>query len=259
MAKSIVTMLTQIAIQKEVLSGWNQKVKDILPELKGEFSEDLELWNLSTMSSGLYWDEHYKNPFSVTAQAYYGSDLNELMYSLPINEKPGTRYNYQSGSTQLLGMVLMKATGKSLGSIASEWLWKPLQAKYDSKWHTDSKGVELAYCCFNSNARDFARFGKLMLNNGKWENTQILDSSFTVKATQPALSKYYGYSFWLNEENGTKIFYQRGILGQYIIVIPEKNLVIVRLGHKRLPNLPDHHPEDFHIIVKEVLKISNLI
>lgn len=256
MAKSVTTMLAQIAIQKGILSGWDQKVKEFLPELKGAHANELELWHLSTMSSGLDWDEKYKDPFAITAKAYYGTDVNQLMMTLPIINEPGKEYNYQSGSTQLLGMCVMKATGKSLSELAAEWLWKPLQAEHAAEWHIDNKGTELAYCCFNSNARDFARFGKMMLHQGNWNGTQILDSTFVTKAIAPALVPYYGYSFWLDDSHGTKVFYQRGILGQYIITIPEYNTVVVRLGHQRVPPKEGQpHSDDFHVIVEETLKM----
>jgi len=255
MAKSITTMLTQIAIQKGILKGWEQKVNTLLPELKGEYADQLELWHLSTMSSGMAWEEKYKDPFAVTAKAYYGEYVERLMSTVPISSEPGTIYNYQSGSTQLLGQCLIKATGKSLAELASEWLWKPLQAKHTAEWHTDSKGMELAYCCFNSNARDFARFGKMMIHQGNWNGTQILDTAFVEKATSPALAPFYGYSFWLDDSHGTKVFYQRGILGQYIITIPAYNVVIVRLGHQRVPPHNEQvHTDDFHVIVEETLK-----
>lgn len=252
MAKSITTMLTQIAIQKGILKSWHQKVKDILPGLKGAHAGELELWHLSTMSSGLDWDEAYKNPFTITAKAYYGDHVSDLMLTLPIIDTPGKFYNYQSGSTELLGLSLMKASGKSLAELASDWLWKPMQARHDAKWHTDAQGTELCYCCFNSDARDFARFGKLMLHQGNWNGTQILDSSFVSMATKSVFVPYYGYSFWIDESHGTKVFAQRGILGQYIISIPEYNAVVVRLGRHALPKL-NNAPEDFHIIVEEVL------
>src|ERR1043165_1153230 len=229
MAKSITTMLAQVAIQKGVFKDWHQKVNSILPGVKGPHAGELELWHLSTMSSGLDWNEQYTNPFCVTAKSYYGEDVSKLMYSLGIKDQPGKFFNYQSGSTELLGMCLIKATGKPLAELASEWLWKPIDAEHAAKWHTDANGTELAFCCFNSNARDFARFGKLMLHQGNWNGTQILDSTFNALATTGALVPYYGYSFWLYNCNGTKVFYQWGILGQYIITIPEYNLIIVRL------------------------------
>lgn len=252
MAKSITTMLAEIAIQKGILKGWHQKVKDLLPELKGTHADELELWHLSTMSSGLEWDEAYHDPFTVTAKSYYGDHVRELMLTLPIVDEPGKKYNYQSGNTELLGMCLMKATGKTLAELASEWLWKPLHAQHDAKWHTDPQGTELCFCCFNSDARDFARFGKLMLHQGNWNGTQLLDSSFVLMATAPALDPNYGYSFWLDNTHGTKVFAQWGFLGQYIITIPEYDLVIVRLGRQSMPD-KDPFPDDFHVIVEQVL------
>jgi CubicO group peptidase (beta-lactamase class C family) len=256
MAKSITTMLAQIAIQKGVFENWNQKVKLFLPELKGAHADELELWHLSTMSSGMEWDEQYKDPFSVTAKAYYGNDVRNLLLSLPIVDEPGKSHNYQSGSTQLLGLCLMQATGKPLAELASEWLWKPIGAKNNAKWHTDEVGTEMAYCCFNSNARDFARFGKMMLHKGYCNGTQILDTAFVEMATVGKLVPYYGYSFWLDESHGTKVFYQRGILGQYIISIPEYNTVVVRLGKQKIPPKEgEFHAQDFHVIVDEVIKV----
>ena len=252
MAKSITTMLAEIAIQKGILKGWQQKVKDLLPDLKGPHAGELELWHLSTMSSGLEWDEAYKNPFTVTAKAYYGNHVRDLMMTLPIVNEPGKAYNYQSGSTELLGMCIMQATGRSLADLASEWLWKPLEAQHDAQWHTDAQGTELCYCCFNSDARDFARFGRLMLHRGNWNGTQILDTSFVQMATQSVFVPYYGYSFWLDESHGTKVFAQRGVSGQYIISIPAYDIVIVRLGRHCLPK-QNNAPEDFHIIVEQVL------
>lgn len=256
MAKSITTMLAQIAIQKGVLLSWNQKVKTLLPNLKGQYADDLELWHLSTMSSGLVWDEKYTNPFSVTAKAYYGADVAQLMMQLPISSPPGKVYNYQSGSTQLLGMCISAAAKKPLATVASEWLWVPLQAEHAAKWHTDDKGTDLSYCCFNSNARDFARFGKLLLHHGKWNNQTIIDSAFLHKAIAPALAPYYGYSFWLDDTHNTPIYYMRGILGQYVVVIPAYNSVVVRLGHQRVAPKPgDIHTLDYKVMIDEVLKV----
>ncbi|MCS6933891.1 MAG: beta-lactamase family protein [Chitinophagales bacterium] len=254
MAKSIVTLLAQIAIQKGYFQGWNQKVVSVLPELQGEYARDLELWHLSAMCAGLDWDERYHDPFSITAKAYYGNNLQALTLGLRVVEKPGQFHNYQSGATQLLGICLTRVTGKTLSELASAWLWQPLQAQHTARWHTDGNGTELAFCCFNSNARDFARFGKLMLHHGRWNNTQLIDSAFVSLATSPVLVPFYGYSFWLHQKNGVKVFYQWGILGQFIITIPSHRLVIVRLG-RYCPPVPNdgQHSKLFLTIVEEVI------
>jgi CubicO group peptidase (beta-lactamase class C family) len=176
-----------------------------------------------------------------------------MLTRVAVSKSPGN-WEYQSGATQLLGMAIAKATGKSLAAYASEKLWQPMGAQHAAQWHLDSEdGTELAFCCFNSNARDFARFGKLMINHGKFDGQQILDSSFTHAATQPFAVPHYGHSFWIDDSFGTRVYYQRGVLGQYIIVIPEKDLVIVRLGHALKP-MVDQHSEDFKTIVNEVIK-----
>ena len=125
MAKSITTMLAQCAIQDGVIESWDEKAIKFLPELKGEFAAELTLRNLSTMTAGLDFNEHYSNPFDITAKLYYGPDVEKLMMEeVPVSEKAGT-YEYQSGATQLLGLALIKATG-------SLWL-NMLQKSYGNR------------------------------------------------------------------------------------------------------------------------------
>jgi CubicO group peptidase (beta-lactamase class C family) len=254
MAKSITTMLVQCAIQDGAIESWDTKATSLLPELKGEYANNLTLRNLSTMTAGLDFNEHYTNPFDITAKLYYGPDVERLLFEqVPVHENPGS-FEYQSGATQLLGLALVRAVEMPLATYASEKLWKPLGAKHAAEWHLDNElGKELAFCCFNSNARDFARFGQMMLQKGNFNERQILDTSFVDMATMPFEVPYYGHSFWVTDDYGSHIFYQRGILGQYIIVVPEHDLVIVRLGHTRRPTV-DHHSADFRVIVEEVLK-----
>jgi CubicO group peptidase (beta-lactamase class C family) len=254
MAKSVTTMLAQCAIQDGRIKSWDQPVRDFLPGLQGPFADELTLRHLSTMTAGLDFNEHYTNPFDITAKLYYGPDAEKLLLeNVPVVRQPGKgSYEYQSGATQLLGLCVMKATGRPLAEYASEKLWKPLGAEHDALWHTDAEGHELAFCCFNTNARDFARFGQMMLNGGSFGGRQILDSAFVSLATQPYGVDFYGHAFWLYADEGTPVFYQRGILGQYIIVFPEYDMVVVRLGHERRGN-DRNHSEDFRTLVHEVL------
>lgn len=259
MAKSITTMLAQCAIEDGFIQSWDEKVTKYIPNLKGAYAQELTLRHLSTMTAGLKFNEHYTNPFDITAKLYYGPDVEQLMVEeVPVIEQPGS-YEYQSGATQLLGLAVMKATGQTLSAYASEKLWKPLGATHTATWHLDKKdGKELAFCCFNSNARDFARFGQMLLQHGNYNGTQLLDSAFVSKATAAYAEPFYGYSFWICDDYGTHIYYQRGILGQYIIVIPEYDLVVVRLGHIRLGNDHNHTP-DFRVIVEEVLTMNGVL
>ena len=99
-------------------------------------------------------------------------------------------------------------------------------------------------------------FGKLYKDFGKWKGNQILDSTFVVKSIKPRFkeSSEYGYGFWLGEINKDIFFAMRGILGQYVIVIPEKNTIIVRLG-ERNNEKDNNRPKDFDVYFKESLKM----
>nr|WP_317632065.1 serine hydrolase [uncultured Flavobacterium sp.] len=259
-AKSITSAALGKAIQEKYIKSLDQKVTDYFPEIKGEFAKDLTVGDLSKMSSGMEWDERYSAPTSVTTKAYFYNHLREMMVNIPIVTAPGKKFEYQSGDTELLAMIIEKATAQKLSNYVSDKFWKPMGAEHEALWQIDSdlSGLEKAYCCFASNARDFARFGKLYKDFGKWNGEQILDSSFVAKSIQPAFidSPEYGYGWWLHTYLNKKMFYMRGHLGQFVIVIPEDNLIIVRLGHiKGLQTETDPHSDDFYIYVGEAYKM----
>lgn len=262
MAKSITTALLGKAIKDGYIKSLDQPVTDFFPEFQNSEFPALSVGDLSSMSSGLNWDEDYYNPFSVTARVYFDDDISRVVKELDLVKPPGTEYEYLSGNTILLGMVIKKATAKNLSTYLSESFWIPMGMKTDAKWQLDSQesGMEKAYCCIASNAKDFARFGKLFKDHGKWNNEQILDSTFVATATTLRFedSPEYGYGFWLSDYKNKEIFYMRGVLGQYVIVIPEDNLIIVRLGHKLIKRKEEEdHSPDFFIYIDETYKMLN--
>jgi len=260
MGKSITTALLGKAIKDGFIKSLDQPVSDFFPEFKNPEFPVLTVGDLSSMASGLNWDEDYYNPFSVTARVYFDKDIRKIARGLRITSEPGTEFKYLSGNTILLALVIEKATGKELSTYLSESFWKPLGMRSDALWQLDSdeSGMEKAFCCIASNARDFAKFGKLFKEYGAWNNEQILDSAFVATAIKPRFesSPQYGYGFWLSEYKGKEIFYMRGVLGQYVIVIPEDDLIIVRLGQKLIKrkNEEEHSP-DFFIYVEETYKM----
>ncbi|RMB59108.1 class C beta-lactamase-related serine hydrolase [Dokdonia sinensis] len=234
MAKSITSAMLGKAIMQGAIKSIDQPLGDFYEQYEGATTT---VGDLSSMSSGLDWEESYKSPFSVTARAYYDDDLAETILNQKVTETPGQRVKYLSGNTQLLGMVVQKATGKPLAQYLSESFWKPMGMEQPALWQLDDEDNRLAktYCCIASNARDFARFGKLYKDHGKWNGTQLLDSTFVVRSIRPRFpaDDDYGYGFWLSNHRNKEIFVMRGILGQYVITIPEDNVIIVRLGHQR--------------------------
>ncbi|GAF02567.1 6-aminohexanoate-dimer hydrolase [Saccharicrinis fermentans DSM 9555 = JCM 21142] len=265
-AKSIVSLLIGAAIMDGYIDNVNQYVGDFIPEYKEKPNDQLKIKDLLTMSSGLNWQESYTSPFSITTQAYYGKHVNQLVRDLKVVEKPGVAFNYKSGNTQLLALILKNAVGKSLSDYASEKLWVPLGAENDALWSMDqSKGDEKAYCCFNSNARDFARIGKVVLHKGNINGQQLITEKYMTESITPASYlvdhedkeevDFYGYQWWLLNLEGEQIPYARGIYGQYIIVLKNENAIVVRLGHKRSKVKIHHHPSDLYAYVLTAKRI----
>lgn len=256
MAKSVVAALIGKAIFEGHVKSLDQPVADFFPQ----FDRRLKIKHLAGMSSGLNWDENYYNPFSMTVRAYLDENIRDMVLDLKVVEEPGEEFEYLSGNSQLLAMVLEKATGMTISDYLSQSFWKPMGMANDALWQLDSEesGMEKAYCCIASNARDFARLGKLYKNYGNWNGKQLLDSAYVARSIQPQLEDYphYGLGVWLENFRDRRVFYFRGILGQYVIVLPEEDVVIVRLGHKggKVPD-DEEHPDDFYFYLDEVLKI----
>jgi CubicO group peptidase (beta-lactamase class C family) len=221
-AKSITSILIGVSIKEGKIKSVDQPVGDFLPAFAIGDKAAVKIKDLLTMSSGTDWNESYWNPLSVTAEAYYGSDLVKTATEVKMDTQPGSFHKYKSGDTQLLGLILEKVTGKKLSEYAD-----------------DTNGNTTAFCCFNTNARDFARIGKFMLDSGKINGVPVIDSAYWKQSITACNIKdekgldciYYGYQWWIDPQH-PEIFYARGILGQYIIVIPSKKIVIVRLAHK---------------------------
>ena len=142
MAKTVLTLLTQIAIQEGYIDSWNQSIVDYLPEFQDDQNaHKVSLKNLSAMDSGLEWDESYGSVTSVTTRLYYGSDVEQLMLGIPFSQPPNVTHYYSSGSTQLLGIILSRTLKQQFGDhytlskFLSEKLWEPLGMNDDALWH----------------------------------------------------------------------------------------------------------------------------
>lgn len=255
-SKSIIGILTGIALDEGSIRSLDDPVGNYVHDIRDPGVKSITIRNLLMMSSNTDWDESYSGLISQTTKGYYGTDLYRQMTSLKLLGTPGKSFTYRSGDTQLLSMVLQAATGKTISAYASEKLWQRIGAEQDAIWSLDHEdGIEKAYCCFNTNARDFARIGDLYLHGGNWRGQQVVSAAYVRQSLLPVMlpdengkvTDYYGYQWWLMPERGN-IFYARGLNGQWIICIPDKHMVIVRLGHLRGPKMLNAYREVYDMI-----------
>lgn len=267
-AKTVVALLIGAAIDEGKIKSLDEKVGKYIPEFNTGKKENITIRHLLMMSSGLDWEESAKNPLSENAESYYGTDLYGLVTRQHVIEKPGVRFEYQSGNSQLLGYIVEKATGMDLSTYAQKKIWDKIGAEHNAFWSLDKEGGdEKSFCCMYATARDFGRLGKLILQKGKWNGKQVISTSYmNVMLTNPKMTTKeqvpnlrYGLHIWTYLGNVNPVYYCRGILGQYIISIPNENLVIVRLGSKRGENytIPVQFRDDENYIKKHEAKIGH--
>ncbi|MDN4012925.1 serine hydrolase [Chryseobacterium gambrini] len=261
MAKSLVTLLAQKAIEDGYINSWEQPITDYLPEYKNDpNAQKCTIADLSKMTSGFNWKEDYYFPLNPTSKAYYGKNMDEVILNRKFIQALDTKWKYLSGNTQLLGYIISRATKKTLSEYLSEKFWKPLGMSQDATWTVDhTGGIEKAYCCVSSCARDFAKFGQLYLQKGNWNGKQLIDSTFLEKATHPnSLSPgVYGYGFWMDYTHKYPFYMMKGHLGQYVICLPKQNAIIVRLGESRTKELGEKNKfltKDIYLYINEIEK-----
>lgn len=259
MAKAVTVMLLGKALEEGTIHDINERFSDFYAEFKEKpLGNEVTLKNLAQMEAGLDWDENYNSPFLPNAKAYYGKNLVKAVFSRKFKEQPGTRFEYQSGSTQLLGFALKKALKQSLSDYLSQKFWIPLGMEQNAKWSTDNYGMEKTYCCIHSNARDFAKLGQLFLDDGKVGEEQILNTDFIEQMRTPTekSENIYGMGLWINHDNPIKHYYFLGLQGQYIIMVPEHNMVIVKTGsYVNNPKNDRGRPDQVKFLVNETVQL----
>ena len=214
MAKSVLSVITGIAVKEKKLSV-EESVHNYLPEFVQEKDKELKIKHLLSMTSGMNFKESYGNPIGFMAKAYYGTDLKALTKGYELEKKPGTEYSYLGGNNLLLGFILEKVTEEKVADYGSRMLWEKLGMENDAKWILDHEdGDEKTFTGIYATARDFAKIGKLYMNYGEMYGEQIVDSAYVVESISPINvpnvsgenTDYYGYSWWLTNYKGFKVF-----------------------------------------------------
>jgi CubicO group peptidase (beta-lactamase class C family) len=233
-AKSITSTLVGAAIRDGFIRSLDDKVSDYLPEMKGSAYDDVSIRQLLTMTSGVRWNEDYGDPGSDVARfnkhrPEEGVDaLVSYMRRLPREAPAGTRWHYSTGETNLVGVLLGRATKKPLSAYLSEKIWVPAGMEQQATWILNRTGNEISGCCIQAATRDFARFGVFILGGARANGETIVPEGWLAEATsertgigQPGRGD--GYQWWTYAD-GT--FAARGIFGQGIFIDPKRRLVI---------------------------------
>ena len=259
-SKSFITFAILKAVEQGLIDSIDDPVKKYIPEWPVEQSPTLTLRHLASMSAGLYWEEMDHSPFSLIAQFTFDDDIVPLtINTLPATGNPGDIQHYNSGGTQLLGTILLRVlNGKDIATYISESFWQPLGMQQDGMYVLDREnGNERVFGGIVSSALDMAKFGQLVVNNGEWNDEQILSTEHIELIKQiPYNNRTYGYGLWISEYNGDPIYHMEGFLGQKNIIYPKHNLLITRLGHQMIEReeLEDISPQ-VAIFIEEALRV----
>lgn len=232
-SKSFVSLLAGIAISEGYLKDVRVKITDYLPELKNPGFDQITIEHLLNMCSGIKFNDGVVIPYTNIAKYYYGEHIVSYIKHLKTKEKPGVKFEYKDVNTQLLSIIISRATGRTLSEYMQEKIWVPMGMESDAKWIIDNRknGIERSFCCMNAIARDYAKMGRLCLNKGTWNGKQVVPGEWIEKCshqTIPGMDKY-SYHFWLYKKD---TYFGYGYRGQFVFINPKTNTIIVRIGDK---------------------------
>lgn len=233
-AKSVTSTLVGAAVKDGYIKSLDDKVTRYIPGLRGSAYDQVSVRQLLTMTSGVKWNEDYTDPKSDVAQLFTvpadpGLDSTvSYMRKLPREAAPGSKWVYKTGETNLIGVLVTSATGKTLSAYLSEKIWKPYGMEKDALWMIDERGQEAGGCCLSMTLRDYGRMGEFLRTGAVGTSGPVLPKGWIAEATreQAATGDRFGYGYqWWTEPNG--VFNGLGIFGQRLHVDPARKLVVV--------------------------------
>jgi CubicO group peptidase (beta-lactamase class C family) len=238
MTKSLTSTLVGTALKSGAIGSLEDPVTRYLPALAGGGYDGVNVRQLLTMTSGVRWNEDYFNPNSDVARflqepARPGEDpVVTYMGRLPRATEPGTRWNYSTGETNLVGSLVAAAEGKPLAQLLSERIWSRAGMEADAFWALDQGGREMGGCCVSATLRDWGRIGLLALEDGQAGGERIVPADWFAQAVVKQAetgepNEGYGFLWWTQDDG---VFGAYGIFGQAVRVDPERRLVIVLLS-----------------------------
>lgn len=249
MAKTIVAMLTGIAVREGAIRSIDDPARVYVPGLAGTEMGATPIRALLHMASGIAFREVYDVPDSDNARLgrmlFESSGLDPVRAVASFNTRalpPDTAFSYAGVDTELLGLILTAATKTPLADYMRTRLWDPLGAEAAATWTVDHTGQEIAFCCVSAVLRDWARLGLMLAHDGAWNGRQIVPKQWVLDATTVqapflapgAATPFYGYGYqtWLLP-GPRRQFALLGVHGQTIFVDPDAKLVLVHTAVRR--------------------------
>ena len=246
--KSLTAALVGIALARGMIDSLGVPLMRFFPQTNSVLWDDarkrqMTLAHVLTMTSGLAWDElevPYGNQRNPVMRLHESDDWMAYVLSLDMEELPGTRFVYNSGCSMLLAQVLRQATGKEAARFAEETLFGPLGIT-DVEWTTGPGGMTNTSWGLSLRPIDVAKFGEMMLQGGRWNDVQIVPEFWVMDALRPHVQGpdpfWYGYQWWMmpmeipgHTPAAGDILIARGWAGQFIILVPSLELVVVSTG-----------------------------
>ncbi|MBW9116764.1 serine hydrolase [Rhizobium cauense] len=235
----------------------------LLPQWQGGDHAAIKLSDLLGMESGLAFNENYGTVADVTRMLYLDADMTALPASLPLEASPGERFNYSSGTSVLISKIWMNRIGNLQTALAypKTALFDPLGMS-SAVLEVDARGTFAGSSYLYATARDWARFGQFLLQDGVWNGQRLLPEKFMAAMRTPTVSsagKYTQAQAWLAAPGGDSsaaaglpddTFWMEGHDGQSVAIVPSAKLVVVRLG--LTPSWLRYKPQ---ILVKELLEV----
>ncbi|WP_448500648.1 serine hydrolase domain-containing protein [Sphingomonas sp.] len=233
-AKSFTSTLVGAAIRDGHIASVDDPVTRYIPDLAGSGYDGVTVAQLLAMTSGVRWNEDYTDPQSDVARMYAtpvpaGTDPTvAYMRTLPRDSAPGTKWVYKTGETNLIGVLVARATGKPLANYLSEKVWRPYGMEQNAFWMIDPSGREVSGCCLSVSLRDYARMGQFALEGGRGVVPDGWFADATAAKAQTGAPGYgYGYQWWTYPEGR---FGAQGIFGQSILIDPSQRVVIAMVS-----------------------------
>ncbi|KAI9003519.1 beta-lactamase/transpeptidase-like protein [Hyaloraphidium curvatum] len=250
-AKSFTSALVGIAVAEGLIGSIEEPISKYISAEPGSAYDGVCIKDVLQMSSGARWVEDYSDPESdimkFGACFTGGNTLDNFVAKMAKEVPPGTLCRYNSGDTQALGNLLVRATGKGIAEYMSEKLVGPLGFEDTGYWLIDTEGREMAFGGLLLTARDFAKIGELYRNGGKWDGKQVVPADWVAASTKAdadhlmpgqteiaghKLPVGYGYQWWLWP--GGPHYSAEGVYNQNVYVAPQEGVVVVKLSANRL-------------------------